>query len=91
MARQQIGSRVPVGSEPTTARTAVGLRMALAALALIGFSLAAWAFAAAAGRPGGSNGGEAAVAIGCALVAVAAAVNLVVLARRRARGEYRNN
>lgn len=91
MPRPQRGSRVPSGTEPATARTAVWLRLTLAALALVGFSLAAWAFAAAADRPGGNNDGEAALAIGCALIAATAAVDLVVLGRRRARGEYRNN
>lgn len=91
MAGSPTGRRVPPGTEPANARTAVWLRMALATLALVGFSLAAWALAAAADRPGGNNDGEAAAALLCALIAATAVVDLVLLGVRRARGDYRNN
>ncbi|TDC55696.1 hypothetical protein E1281_11300 [Actinomadura sp. KC345] len=67
-----------------TARSPLRLRAVLSATALIGTAAAAVLFALTAQREGdGALWGVAAV---CAAVAVIAAIDLVVIARRRTRG-----
>lgn len=83
-------TRIPSGTEPATARTAPRLRMALAAGALLFFSAVAWALLGAADGDEVSTAGTAA-GIVCILIAVSAAVDLAILARRMSRGEYRGN
>lgn len=85
------GPRVRPGTEPSTARTVVWLRVVLATAALIGFSLAAWLFLGAPGGPAEPSTGGLAVGVLCVIVAISAAVDLVMLAVRSARGDYRNN
>lgn len=85
------GRRVRPGTEPNTARTVVWLRVALAAVALIGFSLAAWAFLGIAGGTSEYATGALIVGVLCVLVALTAAADLVLLGIRSARGDYRNN
>ncbi len=63
----------------------------LAAAALIGFSLMAWAFLDAPDGRSGASTGAVTVGVVCALIALTAAIDLVVLAVRSSRGEYRNN
>lgn len=90
MTTPRTGSRVRPGTEPSTARTVVWLRMVLSSAALIAFSVAAWVLLDAPGSAGPSTD---ALTVGglCVLVALIAAADLVVLALRSARGEYRNN
>lgn len=73
------GYRQPSGTEPRTARSAIGLRRVLAALALAGSLIAAFFFWRAAG-----DAADVALII-CLVVVVTAALNLVYLSRRQAR------
>lgn len=83
-------ARIPSGTEPATARTAPRLRMVLAAAALVFFSAWAWVFLGAADGDKAVTAGTAA-GIVCILIALSAAVDLVILARRIGRGDYRGN
>lgn len=91
MSGSRIGRRVRPGTEPNTARTVVWLRVVLAAAALIGFSLAAWLFLGAPNEGSDPSAGALTVGVLCALIALTAAADLVVLAVRSLRGDYRNN
>lgn len=73
------GYRQPSGTEPRTARSAIGLRRVLAALALAGSLIAAFFFWRAAG-----DAADVALII-CLVVVVTAALNLFYLSRRQAR------
>jgi hypothetical protein len=73
------GYRQPSGTEPRTARSAIGLRRVLAALALAGSLIAAFFFWRAAG-----DAADVALII-CLVVVVPAALNLFYLSRRQAR------
>ncbi|NJQ02636.1 hypothetical protein HCK00_19340 [Streptomyces sp. PLAI1-29] len=77
------------GTEPVTARSALGLRLVLAAVYTPLFVLGAVVFSlwAASAGPGSvpSGDGLAVVAGVCAALAVLAAVDLVVVVRRRRR------
>ncbi|MET8718988.1 DUF6343 family protein [Streptomyces misionensis] len=80
--------RTRSGSEPATARSALGLRLTLSALFLPVFAAATAGFAvwAAHQRPGDSpgEGPLTALAVICGVLALAAALDLVrVTARRR--------
>lgn len=77
--RRRGGYRQPSGTEPRTARSAIGLRRVLAALALAGSLIAAFFFWRAAG-----DAADVALII-CLVVAVTAALDLVYLSRRQAR------
>lgn len=70
----------PSGREPLTARSPLRLRAVLSGIALVGTAAAAVLFAVRA-QTGGGDGGWAAAAV-CAAVAVIAALDLVVIARR---------
>ncbi|MFJ9927766.1 MULTISPECIES: DUF6343 family protein [Streptomyces] len=87
-ARSGTARRTPGGSEPATARSALGLRLILSALFLPVFAAATAGFAvwAAHQRPGDSpgQGPLTALAVICGVLALAAALDLVrVTARRR--------
>ena len=69
--------RQPSGTEPRTARSAIGLRRVLAALALVGSLIAAIFFWRATG-----DAANVALII-CLVVAATAALDLVYLSRRR--------
>jgi hypothetical protein len=73
------GYRQPSGTEPRTARSAIGLRRVLAALALAGSLIAAFFFWRAAG-----DAADVALII-CLVVVVTAALNLFYLSRQQAR------
>ncbi|HEV8529303.1 MAG TPA: hypothetical protein VGS60_17440 [Actinomycetes bacterium] len=73
------GYRQPSGTEPRTARSAIGLRRVLAALALAGSLIAAFFFWRATG-----DAADVALII-CLVVAATAALDLVYLSRRQAR------
>lgn len=77
------------GTEPTTARSALGLRAVLAVLALVAGSVGAVAFALAARRADGTATGEWVAAGICVLVALTAVVDLAVL-RTRTRNRQRS-
>ncbi|TDC95281.1 hypothetical protein E1285_07450 [Actinomadura sp. 7K507] len=66
-----------------TARSPLRLRAILSGIALLGTAAAAVLFALTAQREG--DGGLWAVAAVCAAIAVIAAIDLVVIARRRTR------
>ena len=68
--------RQPSGTEPRTARSAIGLRRVLAALALVGTLIAAFFFWRASG-----DAADAALII-CLVVALSAALDLAYLSRR---------
>jgi hypothetical protein len=68
----------PSGTEPRTARSAIGLRRVLAALALVGSLIAAVFFWRATG-----DAADVALII-CLVVAATAALDLIYLSRRRA-------
>lgn len=70
------GYRQPSGTEPRTARSAIGLRRVLAALALVGTLIAAFFFWRASG-----DAADAALII-CLVVALSAALDLAYLSRR---------
>lgn len=70
----------PTGREPLTARSPLRLRAVLSGIALVGTAAAAVVFALDA-RGGGGDGSWGAAAV-CAAVAVIAAIDLVVIARR---------
>ncbi|GAA2439174.1 hypothetical protein GCM10010191_63110 [Actinomadura vinacea] len=72
--------RQPPGDEPRTARSPLRLRAVLSAIALFAGAVAATVFAIAAVR-GDGPGAWTAAAI-CAVVALTAAADLVVIARR---------
>ena len=71
------------GSEPTTARSAYGLRRVLALVALVAGAIGAVAFALAARSPGGTAGGEWAASAICVVVALTAVVDLAFIHTRR--------
>ena len=73
------GYRQPSGTEPRTARSAIGLRRVLAVLALAGSLIAAFFFWRATG-----DAADVALTI-CLVVAATAALDLVYLSRRQAR------
>ncbi|HEY3199919.1 MAG TPA: hypothetical protein VGK55_05195 [Actinomycetes bacterium] len=75
--RRRGGRRQPSGTEPRTARSAIGLRRVLAALALVGSLIAAVFFWRATG-----DAADVALII-CLVVAATAALDLVYLSRRR--------
>jgi len=80
------------GTEPVTARSALGLRLLLAGLFLPLFAAAAVLLAVRAAQPGSGGAGPAtALAVLCGVLAVTAAVDLVVVVRRprRERGTGR--
>jgi hypothetical protein len=66
----------PSGTEPRTARSAIGLRRVLATLALVGTLIAAFFFWRASG-----DAADAALII-CLIVALSAALDLAYLSRR---------
>lgn len=68
--------RQPSGTEPRTARSAIGLRRVLATLALVGTLVAAFFFWRASG-----DAADAALII-CLVVALSAALDLAYLSRR---------
>ena len=70
----------PSGTEPRTARSAIGLRRVLAALALVGSLIAAVFYWQATG-----DAADVALII-CLVVAATAALDLVYLSRRRLGG-----
>ncbi|MFI0481203.1 DUF6343 family protein [Actinomadura sp. 9N215] len=72
--------RRPEGREPLDARSPLRLRAVLAGVALVGTAAGAVVFAVAALR-GDDDGAWAAAAV-CAAVAVIAAIDLIVIARR---------
>lgn len=78
------------GDEPATARSPLRLRLGLAAGAGPIFTVAAWAAFAAAGS--GSEPREGLLVVGamCALAALTAYIDIVVLIRKLRRGEGRN-
>lgn len=71
------------GSEPTTARSAYGLRRVLALVALVAGAIGAVAFALAARSPGGTAGGEWAASAICVVVALTAVIDLAFIHTRR--------
>ncbi|WP_329025878.1 DUF6343 family protein [Streptomyces sp. NBC_00690] len=81
------GRRRRAGTEPTQARSALGVRFALATVALVVFAAATVIFAvlATTSNPGGamSSGEYGALAALCGVVAVTAVVDLTVLRHRR--------
>ncbi|MFI0369854.1 DUF6343 family protein [Actinomadura sp. 1N219] len=72
--------RQPSGKEPLAARSPLRLRAILSAVALVGTAAAAVVFAVA-GQRGDDDAAFVAAAI-CAAVAVIAAIDLIVIARR---------
>jgi len=74
--RPRRGYRQPSGTEPRTARSAIGLRRVLAALALVGSLIAALFFWRASG-----DAADVALII-CLVVAASAAFDLLYLSRR---------
>ena len=85
-----LGRRFPrTGTEPVTARSALRLRLLLSAVFLPVFAAATAGFAlwAARSNPGDSPGSGvlAALAVLCGILALAAALDLVVLTARRRR------
>lgn len=79
------------GTEPRTARSDLRLRRVLASVFLPVFAAAAVLFAVWAGRQGAGDRPAPAVltglAVGCAVLALVTAVDLVVVVRRLRRGE----
>ena len=76
--RRPGGYRQPIGTEPRTARSAIGLRRVLAVLALVGSLIAGFFFWRATGDAADV------VLIICLVVAASAALDLVYLSKRRA-------
>ncbi|MFI0408756.1 DUF6343 family protein [Actinomadura sp. 3N508] len=72
--------RQPAGKEPLDARSPLRLRAILSGVALVGTAAAAIVFAVA-GQRGDDDGAWVAAAL-CAVVAVIAAIDLIVIARR---------
>lgn len=85
--RQHAGRR---GDEPATARSPLRLRLGLAAGAGPVFTFAAWAAFAAAGSGVEPRDGILIVGVMCAVVALTAYVDIVVLVRKLRRGEGRS-
>lgn len=77
------------GDEPATARSPLRLRLGLAAGAGPIFTFAAWAAFAAARSGAEPRAGLLTVGVMCALVAMTAFVDIVVLIRKLRRGEGR--
>lgn len=93
-ARSGVTSRHPVrtGTEPVTARSALGLRVVLSAVFLPIFTAATAGFAVWAAHQGpGDNPGNGpltVLAVACGVLALAAVADLLVVTARRRRSEH---
>ncbi|GAA0233310.1 hypothetical protein GCM10009527_032250 [Actinomadura nitritigenes] len=81
--REHGGREQPPGTEPMTARSALGLRAVLSGIALVAAVAAAIVFGIVANHDG--SGAAWGAAVVCVIVAAIAATDLAVIARR-ARG-----
>jgi hypothetical protein len=80
------GTHRRTGTEPSTARSALGLRAVLSSLALVAGLVAAIWFAVIARQGGVGSQGFAVAAVICAAVVVAAGIDLAVIRHRRRHG-----